>query len=596
MSAKKIEENQEVMEQVADTTKSNTKPRRSPGPGGKNGRFNSGTRVNTYNGNRSGSTAVRRPRTSKHTNHISWWASNSGSLDNVARLPFSEPTGVPLRYPSYVNLTPGLNNLNMVPGIMALDVDMNCGISENATSPTNIALQYMYTQIRKATNKRLPYQRADVGLVVMAMANFYAMWNYAKRVYCIINKFSVLNRYLPIYLCSAMRVDYEDISRNAADFRFKLNNIAKRADSLTVPTTIPLFARQSWMMSNVFKDSSSDKAQLYVFVPNNYYVYDESSSDTGAQLQYTSLFDGVPAGRTLLKAEDIINILENMLNRILDSEDIALISGDILGTFGKQTAFLSEIPEIADIDFVYDEAVLSQIHNATILPRIPSEFYLNANKTWSITQDPNNDLLIYSPYIINESVPKRFTTQAEQCLCECMLMSLPVLLNSRFDAPTATDNMISSRLICKTDVSFEGSDQEAPPAAVWKAEAKISTMSVDFIRGARIISMTKSSLNQTDYITTQYYGYNQNSNLSLSDTIQLLTGVTTFDWAPVSKFYTQGAFPVADEGSTINLSDVWKVISLEGMLCDVNNYLQVDDVTLHDMNLLAVQNVWGLKF
>lgn len=520
---------------------------------------------------------------SEGRNDVSWYARNSVTLNNAATLPFSAALGLPLTdfYSGWQK--PGTNNnCNVVPGIMSLGLDFIPGLSNGASSPLNVASQSIYSYVRSKNSKTLGYDRNDLIITIMAIDSFFTMWNWAKRAYTTLKYVDVYNRYTPMHLVEAMNIDYNDLSAKASDFRFKLNMLAARAESMAIPGNIPIFARHSWCVSNIFKDASSSKAQMYIMNPYSYYVYDElSTPNHGSYLQYNVIKPN--SSSSLLKADDIINILETQLDAILNSEDIALISGDISAAYGGTLAVLSDILEDELIVPAYNEAVLSQIHNATILPSGLVSRQSAEISTWNITQNPATGEVLFNPSLFNDIASSAIANN----LAEGAAHVGDWIINSRFDSPTPSDNMISTRLInrLKIDVT-SGSDEGS-----YNWNVSIATCGTEIVHEAYIYSLVYNngtpSLTRMSLDTT--VGANTPTDTTFLDFLQSITQKSTFDWSPNYIFYTVPT--ITDFSSVASVTANCKII---GMQCDQNNYLIINTNTLQNMNQLAILNEFGI--
>lgn len=515
----------------------------------------------------------------KGQNDIGTWSKNADTLKNAANISYASPLGLKLGYDKYGVSTKAYandipNNAIRMPGIMVFDVDLTPGLATDNLSPINIASQALYTTIRKRNNKNnLSYDRADVIIAVTALSNFYAMWNYGARAYRSLSGFSPFNRYKPENLISAMGFDYNDLSQNAADFRFKLNQMAQIASKLPIPGTFPLFVRQSWMMSSIFKDSESEKAQMYLFRPRSYYVYQAKTSSQGGMLEYNRIT------HDKLTVEDIISILQEQLTAILDDTDIGNIEADIAFAFGSDTMHITTISEDEQVIPVYNREVLSQIENMTIIPQFSSPTP-ELLQTWNITQNVDTLQVVFKPYIAQAA-----TLGAGPIYWGSLAVNTwPSLLNSRFDNPTPADNMIATRLITKLKLEHTTT-----------YDAYISDMCTEVVRDARVYTITDSG-NSTITVGTRInnaipLGNTGVTNQSLLGYIRSRMLLSNFDWYPTEYGYSYNV-----DTTTFTWDNLTENIQLDGIVKEVDNYTILDPLTLRNMNLLAVENVWGLDF
>jgi hypothetical protein len=177
-------------------------------------------------------------------------------------------------------------------------------------------------------------------------------------------------------------------------------NIVK-ASVFAIPNTFALFKRHAWMYSNVFADSPVDKCQLYGYVPSIVYKYNETTGGAG-QLDPTPVFVTKHSSAEYLITRTVnlsyvFTQIEDLLSTLQASEDINIMSGDILKAYGRENLFtLSLIPENYSITPIFSDEILDQIHNTRftgIRPRknstLTTDFASYSLDSLKITQDPS---------------------------------------------------------------------------------------------------------------------------------------------------------------------------------------------------------------
>lgn len=361
-------------------------------------------------------------------NDVSWYAKNQQMLTDAASFSYNSPLGNPVPFSELLSGVPNsLVGNDAVAGVAQLQFVPCIGISTNSISPANIAANNIYSYVRYMNSGAKNYDQADMMLYLLAMDNLYMYINWMKRIYGYVNTYSQYNKYVPAAYAAADSVDIADLRANLADFRLFINNCCARASAFCVPAVMPLFVRHSWMVSNIYKDSDTLKAQSYMYVPSWFYKYDETGSKYGGQL--------IIQGRTgNAKLSDLRTIFESMFSKLAYSEDIGVMSGDILKAYGQERLFkLSSVDPDYTVLPVYNEEVLSQIHNLQIVePNTASE---NA-KTWNVTQDPDTGYLVFNPTVIPWAYnPKK------------------IMVNMPWDGVTPADTMVATRLTA----AYEGS-------------------------------------------------------------------------------------------------------------------------------------------
>lgn len=370
-------------------------------------------------------------------NDPSWYAKNQFLLESAASLAYGTPLGAPFRMDNirsqedlpetqaYVGITAS------IPGVMSILVAPTPGKSIDYASPVNVAAQNVYSYVRYKNSGAANYDAPDLMLYLLAMDSLYAAWNWAKRLYGLACAYNQLNRYTPRALVQANGVDYDDLVLNLANFRTYVNKLGAQINSFCVPATMNYLVRHSWMFSNVYKDSDTSKSQFYEFVPAFLYMYSETTSEQGGELIPININQGQT---TLLKTADVINLLNNMVSALSYSEDIGIMSGDILKAYGQGGLFiLSPMEAEYTVQPVYNREVLSQIENLHPLAVTAADV-----ATFKIGQNPDTNYITFNPTVSNATVHKG------------------VMINIHSESPTPSDTMVATRLITLARRSASG--------------------------------------------------------------------------------------------------------------------------------------------
>lgn len=331
-------------------------------------------------------------RFSGRMNDWTWYANDSNLLRDATNLSFNNAVGGYLPDETYVYDAAGnhaIDNLT-IPGILTMVYVPTVGISKDFNSPINVAKAKLYTFVRHANSGHANYDSPDLMQYVMSKTSIDALFWHFARVYACAFKYHQTNRYLPKALIEAMGIDADDIVANLADFRAQLNIAAVKLNALFIPNTFGYYKRQSWLNTQLIFDSVSPKAQIYVPVPYCAWVYNESGADVG-NLTPKVVYNPTNAK---LKFTDIVTILNDLINPLVASEDVNIMSGDMLKAYGEEKrVVLPTLAENYDIPFNYSEEVLEQVHNTTFV----GEFY--DGYTPKILQDPTTGLITFDPQI-----------------------------------------------------------------------------------------------------------------------------------------------------------------------------------------------------
>lgn len=472
-------------------------------------------------------------------NDVSWYAKNQQMLTDAASFSYNSPLGNPIPFPDLLSEVPNtIVGSSAIPGVMGISFVPTIGISTNSISPANIAANNIYSYVRYMNSGAKNYDQADLMLYMLSMDNIYMFINWMKRMYGYVSTYSQYNKYIPAAFASVDRVDINNLRANLADFRLFINNCCARASAFCVPAVMPLFVRHSWMCSNIYKDSDSMKSQIYMYKPQWFYAYDETGSKYGGRLIRVT----TPSSMTLAQMQETF---EKLFAPLAYSEDIGVMSGDILKAYGQDRLFkLSSVEPDYTVFPVYNEEVLSQIHNMTIVqPNLSS----TTTASWNITQDPNTGYLIFNPTVIPWAYPPK-----------------KVMINMPWDNVTPANTMVATRLTSahnKDKVVACGSELVVG-LAIWRYDTN-GKLQTPVITSSPIINIKATSLGTP------------------ADDIENIICLSQFDWHPLMHV-------------VVNPGDTPTTAIYCGMVGDINNYtiMDIEDLkNLHSTAILSEFNV-----
>lgn len=488
--------------------------------------------------------------TAKH-NDVSWYARNPQILKDAASLSFNNPVGGTIADLWRNPLSTGTDNnfdsrtLGAIPGIMQLHFVSGPGLSKDLTSAVNLAARDIYAFDRKANSGATNYNSPDLMMMLMAMDSIYMMYNYGKRAYGVMFNYEQRSRYLPTALCRACGFSYDDLQANLATLRYWLNMFAGRINTIFTPATLPIVVRHSWMVSNVWKDSDSYKSQLYVYIPDMYYTLEEMKSP-GMRLEAHP----IPLDLTVAQ---YIGIMDDMITKVVESEDIGTISGDLIKAYGDGSKFrISTLEESYTVSPVYNESVLNQIHNATFVGTVLTD-------SCNITYNVNDNCILWKP-----SAADNFRLRDRRNL-----------LNFPWDDVTPENVMVGSRLTA----SMETATNAASMYDVKRCGTEFLTVWSIYTHGATTPG--------TSPVLQAFPGGPLADIIDPGSVGEYLKWVpalmsTQFDWHPLVYVYGQRT----DESTSFQ--------EYTNVLGDFNNYTFIDDVVLDKLHTAAVLSEFGV--
>lgn len=486
--------------------------------------------------------------TTHRYNDVSWYSKNPQMLADAASYSYNRPLGDKL--PQWYHPVSDSTSYNLtgatIPGLMVLRFAPTIGTSSTSTSPANLAAQNIYTYVRYMNSGAKNYDQADLMLYLLAMDSVYYMWNDLKRMYGYLRSYSQLNKYMPKAFAYADGLDFEDAIANMADFRYHINQLAARISSFCVPAVMPYFIRHSWLCANLYSDSNNAKAQIYMLRPTICYKYAETESQFGGSLVPVKV-PGV-GSKTTYKA--YVKIVNDLLDQIGYSEDIGVMSGDILKAYGQNQLFkISPVEPDYSVYPVYNEEVLNQLHNSTVVNTGTADL--------SVTQNPNTGFLVYDPHL-----PLSDYTQDR------------AFINMPWDVVTPANTMVGTRL---TAIAQKVSGQNY---------GSLVAVGSEFITARQIVYRNVGTTHTTEFMTIDVPNQIIVKSWENADAIKAAVVIapltSNFDWHPLLPVWV---------GEKLTNETIYHYI---GMMGDVTNYttIAVDELAMmHQTAVLSEFNV-----
>lgn len=471
-------------------------------------------------------------QSSSRFNDVSWYSRNDKILKDAASLSFNNPLGAKTTIVQAAQKQS--ETLYSVAGICAIGFHALPGISTDNSSAVNLAARDIYAFVRHQNSGSANYDSPDLMMYLLAMDYAYLWFNYCKRAYGTMMQYSQLSRYMPKGLVTAQGFNFDSLQADLADFRYGLNVVAAKLNALYVPNVMTMFIRHSWMVSNMWADSASAKAQVYLYRPYCYMTLSEQNDTPGLQIKHTIN----PMNLTVSQA---LSILDNMVSAIVQSEDMNIMAGDLRKAYGAEKAFmLSGVDADYSVRPVYNEEVLQQLHNLTTVGDV-------ANPGLDITIDNNTNALLCNPSVTNQF----------------LLNERSPMLNMRKDDPTPADVMVSSRL------------------TAYAAGSAIYTCGTEVVTQWTIFYNYADTNNPWGPVETVNKGnlYNLTPTAAGVNGLQYLLPITQFDWHPL--IWMKSA---PTTGTAMYL----------GVIGDLNNYTVFDAYTLSKMHETAILSELGV--
>lgn len=520
-------------------------------------------------------------------NDPSWYNSNGQLVQDAASVSFYTPAGAPF-FPDYRHQYPTKGAA--LPGIMTLDVIPTPGISTDRASALNLAALKLYTGMRKANSGAVNYSHSDLMMYCLAMDSVYIMYSEMLRLYGIMNCWSQYNRYKPEDIVTALGYDYTDFRENLADFRAWLNIWIKRANSFSLPVSFTISKRHSWLFSNIWADSTSAKAQLYAYRPAIYYLWDDHSSDQGSQLKAT-LWNCKGVWNQKKTFAKVKQSMDHLLDLIANSDDIAIMGGDLEKAFGSNNMFsMASIDENYSIAPTFSEEVLMQIENSMFLPGVNYAY----TDSWNITQNVDENKIVYNPTMeVTATGTGTYDANTVYYMDYKEIYANGLPLNVHFDNPKPDDVMVATRNKFLAEVDTSEWDHEhggelfitfdsvgcdiITDVSIW------TKINYDENQEFTVWNPTFNGFNVKPYMPN-YFRWSEMDQPSLGQIISSIIAIDVFDWHPAVY-----AGICLDENQ--NAAD-YSQVNYTSM--DLDNYTRLAPSTLRKIHDAAVYNMWEL--
>lgn len=320
-------------------------------------------------------------------NDVEWYDVSNDITGPAANVPFNVFNGVDYHVWSDSKATPtDAPRSFIVPGVLVYKYIPWYGNSD-ITSALNVAMRGLFAYLRKANSGRTNYEAPDLMQYIMAMDGIYTRIHEIKRLLKLVSYYNSKNRTIPLHIFMGLNIDINDAVSNYNDYRGKLNIAISMINSLAVPKTFSLFSRRAVLASSVLSDEEGRPTQLIVPQTDGYWRYDPTGKK-GGRFNFIPFHkydnagwqnENVAPGRDAMIFEitKISQLLEELtldINALLANQDINIMAGDIMKAYDNDVYTLPYLQENESLEFLYDENLLQQFRNSTVLD-IPCASY-----------------------------------------------------------------------------------------------------------------------------------------------------------------------------------------------------------------------------
>lgn len=460
-----------------------------------------------------------------------WYAQNPQLVSDYASFPFGAPLGNLLQYGDR------LYDSTSVPGVCAIHFCPAVGLATNENSPINVAMRRLYSFVRHANSGASNYDAPDLMLYMLCVDSALMYHEYLKRAYGVLQDYTAFNRYYPKALITAMGINFDDITANIASFRGYINQYAIKLSQLWIPNSMSYMARHAWMCQGLYTDGTSEKAQTYMYVPD-YFLQFTLTEGVGSAVAIEG--PARTAGGATFKS--LMDFGNSLLNPMISNEDFGIMSGDILKAFGSSGIVRPlAITDQYQVLPVYDQEVLSQMENATLLTLAPG----GANQPiLTVTQSTavgTGYLKSGNKFEVTIGTADVLDAGTEaNCAALAAVYSNRQLLNMHHSGVTPAEVMVATRLMNVLEFST--------PMG-WSLDSvskQITTLATVPTMGSEIVTRTimykfggsqgvTTGLQAMPIQKTLFHGASVSGSINtlpIANMFNSLTTVTSFDWHP----------------------------------------------------------------
>lgn len=324
------------------------------------------------------------------TNSPEWYYPMPEIQHLAAAVNMNFKNGNKVSFADGVNLSDSSWVVNHMPGVYANPIMHVPGRATAPTDPVNEASRSIVNKIRECINATRTYEMPDIVKYLLAIADLHAWIEFMKTVYRTCNNFNPLNRYTPLAILRGMHIDTSDVNNMRIQMKFYLETLQQRVANLKLPTEVTVVL--SWIedFKHIYCDEDIAKAQYIVNVPEYILKYTIDTS-TGKSKLVPKDFRSVFSAYSPATVNDLKAFTEDLLSELLNDEDFAIITGDLMKTY--QSFYDIDLGNLdTTIEYEYSKEFLEKWHNSC-----QCNAYSRSHTGWEVTEASSTSM---DPYIV----------------------------------------------------------------------------------------------------------------------------------------------------------------------------------------------------
>lgn len=547
--------NRKPQDETGEYGKSNDNRDNKKDNRGGRGKSGSNRSKNTNLNRNNGEKATKNGRVTAGYNDVDWYIPEPVIMQQALSIPFTEFLGAPINRGSLNNVTG--EDTYQIPTVMGIYLNPSPGFTKTGAGARDASInrqaKRLYVKLSSRNAKTTSYTPDDIAILLLQLGEVISMVSYAQRTYGLIWNWNIRNKGISDALLRASQINPDTISMTPYEYLGRLNSIIFSLNSIVFPMSFNYFDKCAALYSNVFVDSPTRMAQMYIPCPTSTWIIEETGA-TGSILKTRKFISSPFTGETM-NASAILQTLEDMVDAIQTSSTFNLIFSDVLKLMEYEnvpTMGYKTIPLDYSVVPKYDAEWNIQIMNAKIM---------------------GNPATLASPveggYTTDNDVVADVTTTSVQHAPKFALVysasELEPLVNFFTDVPSDTEKLLATRFYSHAKRVLEGSTYVNDPNA--------TTLTDHYITHIVVYS------NDNSGVVKSRWGFIQN----VLDMNHESAGLIMCD---INKF---NFYPITD---VVKVDPASKVESYIGVLNDLDSFTTVPFHTIRRVNELTLYGLF----
>lgn len=276
---------------------------------------------------------------SSDVNDPSYYYEDGNMLQQVTNYTFNQFLGVPLKLETLAQMSYNVANIMTVwlnPAVQPTTDDIY-----SSMYGINIAATKNYLYLSANNAKTTNYGPQDPMALLLGVRSVVELYGFIKRAFGVAYLYNTRNREYPSRLLANMHIDADDLRKNLASYRIRMNTDIALFDRIPFPKNIPILDKADKMYSGIYLDEASPMAQTYMFCPYSVWQINEAYNPQGIGLDTVVVYSN-----NIEQMDYYLSIFETLLASLANSSLLNYVYSDILRVCGDNNLFKLElIPE-----------------------------------------------------------------------------------------------------------------------------------------------------------------------------------------------------------------------------------------------------------